>query len=181
MIPSIALKQVEVLRDGASAQYGSDAIAGVLNFTLKDAPSGGSVEVRAGTYQGGDIEGRGPDGQSITYAGNVGMPLGENGFANLSFEYGNSDPTDRSVQRGDASALIAAGNTAVRNPAQIWGSPEERNNAKFLRQLRQARGRIDPSLRPYQLRQPQGDRRLLLPQPEHPPLPCSAETEDRRC
>ena len=132
VIPSIALKQVEVLRDGASAQYGSDAIAGVLNFTLKDAPSGGSVEVRAGTYQGGDIEGRGPDGQSITYAGNVGMPLGENGFANLSFEYGNSDPTDRSVQRGDASALIAAGNTAVRNPAQIWGSPEERNNAKFF-------------------------------------------------
>ena len=132
VIPSIALKQVEVLRDGASAQYGSDAIAGVLNFTLKDSPSGGSVEVRAGTYQGGDIPDRGPDGQSITYAANVGMPLGEGGFANLSFEYGNSDPTDRSVQRGDAAALIAAGNTAVRNPAQIWGSPEERNNAKFF-------------------------------------------------
>ncbi len=132
VIPSIALKQVEVLRDGASAQYGSDAIAGVLNFTLKDAPSGGSVEVRAGTYQGGDIPGRGPDGQSITYAANVGMPIGEDGFANLSFEYGNSDPTDRSVQRADAAALIAAGNTAVRSPAQIWGSPEERNNAKFF-------------------------------------------------
>ena len=132
VIPSIALKQVEVLRDGASAQYGSDAIAGVLNFTLKDSPSGGSVEVRAGTFQGGDIDGRGPDGQNITYAGNVGMPLGENGFANLSFEYGNTDPTDRSVQRGDAAALIAAGNTAVRNPAQVWGSPEERNNAKFF-------------------------------------------------
>ena len=132
VIPSIALKQVEVLRDGASAQYGSDAIAGVLNFTLKDAPSGGSVEVRAGTFQGGDIPDRGPDGQSITYAANVGMPLGEGGFANLSFEYGNSDPTDRSVQRSDATALIAAGNAAVRNPAQIWGSPEERNNAKFF-------------------------------------------------
>ena len=132
VIPSIALKQVEVLRDGASAQYGSDAIAGVLNFTLKDAPGGGSVEVRAGAHQGGDIEGRGPDGHSITYAANVGLPLGENGFANLSLEYGNADPTDRSVQRGDASALIAAGNTAVRNPAQIWGSPEERNNAKFF-------------------------------------------------
>ena len=132
VIPSIALKQVEVLRDGASAQYGSDAIAGVLNFTLKDAPSGGSVEVRAGTFQGGDIPDRGPDGQSITYAANVGMPLGKGGFANLSFEYGNSDPTDRSVQRSDATALIAAGNAAVRNPAQIWGSPEERNNAKFF-------------------------------------------------
>ena len=132
VIPSIALKQVEVLRDGASAQYGSDAIAGVLNFTLRDAPSGGSVEVRAGSFQGGDIPDRGADGRSITYSANVGMPLGEDGFANLSFEYGNSDPTDRSVQRGDASALIAAGNRAVRDPAQIWGSPEERDNAKFF-------------------------------------------------
>ena len=132
VIPSIALKQVEVLRDGASAQYGSDAIAGVLNFTLKDAPSGGSVEIRAGSFQGGDIPDRGTDGRSITYSANVGMPLGEDGFANLSFEYGNSDPTDRSVQRGDASALIAAGNRAVRDPAQIWGSPEERDNAKFF-------------------------------------------------
>ena len=132
VIPSIALKQVEVLRDGASAQYGSDAIAGVLNFTLKDAPSGGSVEVRAGTYQGGDILGRGPDGQSITYSANVGMPLGDDGFANLTFEYGNSATTDRSVQRGDAAALITAGNTAVRDPAQRWGSPEERHNTKFF-------------------------------------------------
>ena len=132
VIPSIALKQVEVLRDGASAQYGSDAIAGVLNFTLRDAPSGGSVEVRAGSFQGGDIPDRGADGRSITYSANVGMPLGEDGFANLSLEYGNSDPTDRSVQRGDASALIAAGNRAVRDPAQIWGSPEERDNAKFF-------------------------------------------------
>ena len=132
VIPSIALKQVEVLRDGASAQYGSDAIAGVLNFTLRDAPSGGSVEIRAGSFQGGDIPDRGADGRSITYSANVGMPLGEDGFANLSFEYGNSDPTDRSVQRGDASALIAAGNRAVRDPAQIWGSPEERDNAKFF-------------------------------------------------
>ena len=40
-IPAIALRQVEILRDGASAQYGSDAIAGVMNLTLKDAPSGG--------------------------------------------------------------------------------------------------------------------------------------------
>ena len=47
-IPAIALRQVEVLRDGASAQYGSDAIAGVLNFQLKDDRSGGSFELRTG-------------------------------------------------------------------------------------------------------------------------------------
>ena len=47
-IPAIALKRVEVLRDGASAQYGSDAIAGVLNFMLKDAPKGAVMEARWG-------------------------------------------------------------------------------------------------------------------------------------
>ena len=50
VIPSIALRQVEVLRDGASAQYGSDAIAGVMNFQLKDARSGGSMEFRTGRF-----------------------------------------------------------------------------------------------------------------------------------
>ena len=91
-IPSIALRQVEVLRDGATAQYGSDAIAGVLNFLLKDDPSGGSVEFRSGIHQDGG-------GGGYTFAGNVGLPLGANGFANLSLEYGNSNPSDRSIQR----------------------------------------------------------------------------------
>ena len=115
-IPAIALRQVEVLRDGASAQYGSDAIAGVLNFLLKDDRAGGSLEVNTGTYRAGD-------GDAYTVAGNVGLPLGNTGFTNLSFEYGNADPTSRSVQRADAAALIAAGNTAVADPAQVWGNP----------------------------------------------------------
>ncbi len=123
-IPAIALRQVEVLRDGASAQYGSDAIAGVMNFLLKDANSGGSIEVRTGGYTAGD-------GNMASVAGNIGLPLGDTGFANLSLEYGYSDPTDRSVQRDDAAALIAAGNTFVRNPAQIWGSPEIEDDLKF--------------------------------------------------
>ena len=124
-IPSIALRQVEVLRDGASAQYGSDAIAGVINFLLKDARKGGSVEFNTGTYRAGD-------GDSYTIAGNVGLPLGETGFANLSLEYANSDPTNRSVQRADAAALIAAGNTAVADPAQIWGNPTIEDEVKFF-------------------------------------------------
>ncbi len=53
VIPSSALKQVEVLRDGASAQYGSDAIAGVMNFILNDASEGGSLEARYGGYYAG--------------------------------------------------------------------------------------------------------------------------------
>ena len=124
-IPSIALQQVEVLRDGASAQYGSDAIAGVLNFLLKDDRAGGSLEVNTGTYRAGD-------GDAYTVAGNAGLPLGNTGFANLSFEYGAADPTDRSVQRDDAAALIAAGNTAVANPVQVWGNPLIEDDLKLF-------------------------------------------------
>lgn len=116
-IPSIALKQVEVLRDGAAAQYGSDAIAGVMNFILKDDAEGATLEAKYGEFSEGD-------GQTYAIAGNIGLPLTDAGFANFSFEYGETDPTDRSVQRDDAAALIAAGNTDVANPAQIWGSPE---------------------------------------------------------
>ena len=123
-IPAIALRQVEVLRDGASAQYGSDAIAGVLNFLLKDASSGGSLEIRSGVTGAGD-------GEAYTIAGNAGLPLGGSGFANLSLEYGNSNPTSRSVQRNDAARLIAAGNQFVASPAQIWGSPEVDNDVKL--------------------------------------------------
>ncbi len=124
-IPAIALRQVEVLRDGASAQYGSDAIAGVMNFLLKDDRSGGSLEIDTGTYRAGD-------GDAYSAAGNVGLPLGDTGFANLSFEYGNTGPTDRSVQRADAAALVAAGNTAVADPAQPWGDPTSEDDVKLF-------------------------------------------------
>ena len=123
-IPAIALRQVEILRDGASAQYGSDAIAGVMNLMLRDARSGGSIEVRTGSFYEGD-------GESYTVAGNIGLPLGQSGFANLSAEYGAANPTSRSVQRDDAAALIAAGNTHVRDPAQIWGAHDVDNDLKL--------------------------------------------------
>ena len=123
-IPAIALRQIEVLRDGAAAQYGSDAIAGVLNFLLKDDRRGGSLELHTGGYGAGD-------GGTYTVAGNAGLPLGRTGFANLSLEYGNTGRTSRSVQRADAAGLIAAGNEAVANPAQIWGSPRIDDNVKL--------------------------------------------------
>ena len=128
VIPAIALKQVEVLRDGASAQYGSDAIAGVINFVLKDNDSGGSAELRLGEFAEGD-------GATTVFSSNIGMPLSDRGFANFSFEYKNADPTSRSVQRADAAALIAQGNTAVADPAQIWGSPEIIDDVKFFMNL----------------------------------------------
>ena len=123
-IPSIALRQVEVLRDGASAQYGSDAIAGVMNFQLKDSHEGGSIEFKPGIYQYGD-------GRQYAVAGNIGLGSEET-WTNLSLEYGGADPTIRSVQRDDAKALVAAGNDRVRDPAQIWGQPIVEGDVKFF-------------------------------------------------
>ena len=125
-IPAIALKQVEILRDGASAQYGSDAVAGVINFVLKDNDSGGQFELKMGQYSEGD-------GDQVTLSGNVGMGLSDRGFVNFSFELNQQDPTSRSVQRSDAQALIDAGNTNVRTPAaQVWGSPEISDDFKLF-------------------------------------------------
>ncbi|SNT18949.1 iron complex outermembrane recepter protein [Azospirillum sp. RU38E] len=109
-IPAIALKQVEVLRDGASAQYGSDAIAGVMNFQLKDAAEGGTAEIQYGsTYEG--------DGDNVKTAANVGLALGPNGFFNLSAEYSQNDPTNRGVQDPRAPAT-------KKDLAMNWGSPD---------------------------------------------------------
>ena len=128
-IPAIALERVEVLRDGASAQYGSDAIAGVLNFRLKNRSEGLSVETKVGSFQDG--EGVLGDGELFSIAGNLGLG-NESAWANLSLEYGNVGETIRSVQRNDAAALLAAGNTNVNNPAQIWGQPYIRDDLKFF-------------------------------------------------
>ena len=125
-IPAIALRQVEVLRDGAAAQYGSDAIAGVMNFQLKDANSGGALEFDTGTFGAAD-------GEAFNVAGNVGLPLGATGFANLSLEYGSSNPTNRSAPRSDALALLAAGNThVVSDTPQVWGSPSVDDDLKLF-------------------------------------------------
>ena len=117
VIPSVALKQVEVLRDGAAAQYGSDAIAGVMNFVLKDDADGGSLSIKRGEFYEGD-------GATTTVDGNIGLPFTDDGSVNLSFQLKNADATSRSLQRPDAANLAAQGNTAIQNPAQIWGNPE---------------------------------------------------------
>ena len=128
-IPSIAIRQLEVLRDGAAAQYGSDAIAGVLNFQLKDAPSGSDILVKYGGHSENEEE------TFMSVAGNIGLPLFDSGFANLSLEYGTSEPTNRSVQHGDATALIQQGVEGVRVPAKPWGSPDVKSNIKFVANL----------------------------------------------
>lgn len=123
VFPTLGLKQVEVLRDGAAAQYGSDAIAGVMNFRLRDDSDSFEVEAKYGSsYEG--------DGTTYQIAGNFGVALTEAGFANLTLEYREAEATSRSVQRGDAAALAAAGNTAVPALAQVWGQPEVKSDFK---------------------------------------------------
>jgi len=90
-IPAAALKNIEVLRDGAAAQYGSDAIAGVINFLLKDNREGGSVTVDTGQYSEGD-------GAAVTVQGNIGLPLGDNGFLSISGEFWEQEQTTRGEQ-----------------------------------------------------------------------------------
>ena len=99
-IPGLALKQVEVLRDGASSQYGSDAIAGVLNFILRDDSEGFEIVARAGsTFE--------DDGENYMIAANLGLPLGDRGFVNITGEMREVDGTVRSVVRNDVAYQVA--------------------------------------------------------------------------
>lgn len=124
-IPAIALDRVEVLRDNAGAQYGSDAVAGILNFVLKEDSEGGSLDVRWGQYYQGD-------GENITVSGNVGLPLTENGFLNLSAEYNEADPTVRGTHSDRSNYLVNAGNMHVKDPPIVWGSPDIEDNYKLF-------------------------------------------------
>jgi iron complex outermembrane receptor protein len=98
-IPLAAIETVEVLRDGASAQYGSDAIAGVINLRLREAREGGNASLTYGQYDTNVETERGSrredDGATTTASGWVGLPLGGEGFLTLSAEYRDRDPTSR--------------------------------------------------------------------------------------
>ena len=93
VIPTLALSSIQVLRDGAAAQYGSDAIAGVVNFLLKDADHGAEIDAQVGQTSEGD-------GQSAQVAANIGMklPFINKGFANFTAEY---DRQGKTVRVGD--------------------------------------------------------------------------------
>jgi len=125
VIPPLAIERVEVLRDGASAQYGSDAIAGVINFVLKENREGITADARWGeTYEG--------DGDLWQGAVNIGMPLGPDGFASATLQVKSVDATSRSLPRTDAQAQIDLGNTAIEQPVQIWGAPEVDDDVSFF-------------------------------------------------
>jgi iron complex outermembrane receptor protein len=134
-IPSLALKQVEVLRDGASSQYGSDAIAGVMNFLLRDDAEGFEIVTRYGsTYEG--------DGTNYMVSANFGMPLGDNGFLNITGEMRDVEGTVRSSVRTDVQAAIDGGyapvadflaiNSYTSEAPQYWGQPDVDDDVKLF-------------------------------------------------
>ena len=121
-IPALAIKSLQILREGATAQYGSDAIGGVLNYGLRDNKTGFEAVARYGQYYDHG------DGQSKQIAANLGLSLGERGFINLTGEYNDDKGTSRGTTRPIA-LVFAANNPGLAaqlpnypGPVQIWGS-----------------------------------------------------------
>ncbi len=121
-IPSIAVGNLQILREGATAQYGSDAIGGVINYGLRE-DAGFELQARYGQYYD-----KGGDGQSKQVSGYAGTKLGDRGFVNISGEYTNDKGTSRGVTRpvavvfAQANPTLAAQLPNYPGPVQIWGS-----------------------------------------------------------
>lgn len=132
MIPSIAISNVQILRDGASAQYGSDAISGVVNFQMKRNNEGGMLRAQVGQFYQGE--------SSFKIDGNLGLELGTDGFASLSFERIYNQALSRGNQRPDGQALLDAGVAGVGQDSpfddkpfvQTWGRPRSDGLRLFL-------------------------------------------------
>ena len=116
-IPAAAIERIEVLRDGAAAQYGSDAIAGVINIVLKS----GVDPLKLGLHAGVTTH---SDGELFDVNGTWGAPIG-NGAINITAEYRDRNETNR-AGRDLRDQIVAgdAGNNAVPQPNHHWGDSE---------------------------------------------------------
>ena len=146
-IPVSAIERIEVLRDGAAAQYGSDAIAGVINIVLKGGVSGPSVTSKFGLSTGSFIGNRCTpagqncqegdpidfsDGELFDAGGSWGVAAGK-GSVTLSAEYRHHNRTNRaSFDPRDQVVPGDAGNNAVAEPNHRWGDPDTRDFMTFL-------------------------------------------------
>jgi iron complex outermembrane recepter protein len=124
-IPAIAIGNLQVLRDGATAQYGADALAGVLNYSIRSDEGIEAQALYGKTYRG--------DGVSKIFSGYGGLKIGDRGFVSLSGEYYDQGQTSRGVTRASALTIQANNPTAaVPNPAQIWGTSPGTGYKLFL-------------------------------------------------
>jgi iron complex outermembrane receptor protein len=119
-IPLAAIDHIEVLRDGAAAQYGSDAIAGVINIILKRGADGGDVEASYGNFDKGD-------GKQTTVRGSTGFKLGDKGWARVAVEAGNRLATNRAGADPRADAGPRQGRINQR-----YGDPDSKPRALFV-------------------------------------------------
>jgi iron complex outermembrane receptor protein len=108
LIPLSAIQRVEILRDGAAAQYGSDAIAGVINIALKENDDGGNLGYRYGGYDKGD-------GIQRKLSGWKGFALPNDGFLTLSFDAGSQDPAS---DTNPDNRIFYPGDTSVNTPRE---------------------------------------------------------------
>jgi iron complex outermembrane receptor protein len=119
-IPLAAIDHVEVLRDGAAAQYGSDAIAGVINIILKKGAAGGEAEVTYGRYDEGD-------GTQTTVRGSTGFKLGDAGWMRVAVEGANQGYTNRSgIDPRPAAGPLKGTRT------QRYGDPDSHPRSVFV-------------------------------------------------
>ena len=132
-IPTDAIERVEILRDGASAQYGSDAIAGVMNIILKKSTNGGSVTARSGVTSEGD-------GEMIGVSLNNGSTVGDKGYINYTVDFSKVNlanrpgTVDAAGEAGDFGASLSDVQAFLAkkpDAGNINGSPETAA-AKFL-------------------------------------------------
>ncbi|WP_409076795.1 TonB-dependent receptor plug domain-containing protein [Pseudoalteromonas sp. MT33b] len=114
-IPAASIKRIEVLRDGAAAQYGSDAIAGVINIVLKDAEEGGKATINYGEYSEGD-------GETVNIDFNKGFALGDEGYLNTTINYRDRAPTNRAGLHGSCQFY---GCTELEDGTLLAGDPRE--------------------------------------------------------
>jgi iron complex outermembrane receptor protein len=127
-IPAIAVGNLQILRDGATAQYGSDAIGGVLNYGLR-RNAGYEFQALYGQHydDGGEKVRWGNDGRAWQVAGDVGFNLGNSGFVNLAGEYSDADGTSRGATRPHSVVFaqtfpaLASQLPNYPGPVQIWG------------------------------------------------------------
>jgi iron complex outermembrane receptor protein len=124
-IPLAAIDHIEVLRDGAAAQYGSDAIAGVVNIILKKGAKGGEAEVVYGQYDKGD-------GEQATVRGSAGFDLGNDGWVRVAVE---AACFRRSAPGHGDPALRRSGQPSARAVRQQPGQDQRRHRLVRVRQL----------------------------------------------
>jgi iron complex outermembrane receptor protein len=139
-LPAGAIDRIEVLRDGAAAQYGSDAIAGVVNVVIKEGQFAPNLRADAGRYLTGPFP---DDGTTYNVSGGWGIPIGR-GSLSLFGEYRHRDPTNRAgadpedqVVPGDADDIDADGKVITKNnpvpqPNHHWGDGLAKDALAFV-------------------------------------------------